>query len=174
MKNKIISLEFIFIISVIIIGSLLRLIPHWPNFTPIAAIALFGGAHLNKKVLAIIIPTISLLLSDLLLGFHNYMLAVYFSFILTVFLGFIVKKKISILTVFSASLVSSILFFLITNFAVWYFSPYYTGNLTGLMTCYTMGLPFLNNGILGDLLFNSVFFGIYYLAYKRFSFFAKV
>ena len=88
-------------------------------------------------------------LSDLIIGFHKYMLAVYFTFSISVLLGFIVRRNIKILSVFSASLVSSLIFFIITNFAVWYASPFYSQDISGLMRCYILGLPFLNNGVIG-------------------------
>ena len=86
--NKIkLSPKIVFVISLIAFGALMRLLPHWPNFTPIAAMALFGGAQLGKKHLAFIIPLAALFLSDLVLGLHQWMIAVYVSFALVVVLG---------------------------------------------------------------------------------------
>ena len=84
MNKSLITPRFLVIISVIAGAAFLRLIPHWPNFTPIAGIALFGGTYLVRKQLAFIIPFAAMLLSDLLLGFHQTMLAVYTSFALIV------------------------------------------------------------------------------------------
>lgn len=159
----------IFIIALIFIGSFLRLIPHWPNFTPIAAIALFGGTFFNKKFLAFFIPFVALLISDLIIGFHEYMLAVYISFAITVSLGFLLRKNIGILSMLTTSVVSSVIFFLITNFAVWLSSPFYTQNIHGLLNCYYMGLPFINNMILGDVFYNSIFFAIYIFSIRKFT-----
>src|ERR1035441_6812836 len=119
MRSKIFTPGFIFIVSVIIMGSLFRLLPHWPNFTPIAAIAIFSGTYINKKIFAFIIPILCLLLSDMIIGFHTYMLAVYLGFSISVLLGFVVRNNIRILSILTASLASSLLFFIITNFAVW-------------------------------------------------------
>lgn len=167
-------------ISIIIIAAAMRLIPHWPNFTPIAAIALFGGTKLNKKWLAFLIPITAMLLSDLIIGFHNYIIPVYISFAITVVLGIYISKNAKTHKIIFASLLSSALFFLITNFAVWMGSPFYSQNFSGLITCYAAGLPFMNNGIsfflnelLGDLFYNTIFFCAFYLATLKFPILAK-
>ncbi|OQX75703.1 MAG: hypothetical protein B6D61_09915, partial [Bacteroidetes bacterium 4484_249] len=159
MDNKKINKRFIFIISIIVFGAVMRLIPHWPNFTPIAAMALFGGAYFQKKHLAFVIPLAALFLSDMILGFHSWMIAVYVSFAIVVGIGFILRNRIKVGTVLLATLSSSIIFFIVTNFAVWIGSPFYPQNIAGLIECYVAGLPFLNNGVLGDLFFSTIFFG---------------
>jgi hypothetical protein len=105
----------------------------------------------------------ALLLSDLILGLHAWMLAVYLSFALVVGLGFWLRNRIKAGNLLVASLSSSLLFFLITNFAVWVGSPFYPQTMTGLMESYTMALPFFYNGILGDLFYTAVFFGVFHL-----------
>lgn len=174
MDNKKINKRFIFIISIIVFGAVMRLIPHWPNFTPIAAMALFGGAYFQKKHLAFVIPLAALFLSDMILGFHSWMIAVYVSFAIVVGIGFILRNRIKVGTVLLATLSSSIIFFIVTNFAVWIGSPFYPQNIAGLIECYVAGLPFLNNGVLGDLFFSTIFFGGFYLAQLRFPVLAKV
>ncbi len=174
MNDKRLNPRFIFILSVVIAGALFRLIPHWPNFTPIAAMALFGGTYFSKKYLAFLIPMAALFISDMILGFHSYMIAVYLSFAVIVGFGFMLRNRVKIGSLLLASVGSSIVFFLITNFAVWIGSPFYPQNFAGLLESYTAGLPFLNNGILGDLFYNTLFFGAFYLAQQRFPVFAKV
>jgi hypothetical protein len=183
MNKKTFTPKFVFVISIIVVAAAMRLIPHWPNFTPIAAIALFGGTKLNKKWLAFLIPITAMLLSDLIIGFHNYIVAVYLCFAITVSLGIYISRNTKTHQIIFASLISSALFFLITNFAVWLGSPFYTQDFNGLMLCYTAGLPFLNdsslgisffmNGLLGDLFYNTIFFGAFYLASLRFPVLAK-
>ena len=146
----------------------MRLVPHWPNFTPIAAIALFGGAYINRKDLAILIPLVALFLSDLILGLHAFLIPVYASFALTVGLGMLLRKKISGPTVILASLVSSLLFFVITNFAVWAIGLNYAKDFSGLVQCYTMALPFFLNGTVGDLFYTGILFGGFAFAQQRF------
>jgi len=174
MKSKIFTPGFILIAVLIFVAAFMRLIPHVPNFTPVAAIALFGGAYLSRKSFAFIVPFAALLLSDLFLGFHNYMFAVYFSFALTVVLGLLISKKLNVFTVLGGAIGSAVLFFIITNFAVWMLTPQYTKDFSGLLNCYTMALPFFNNGIVGDLFYSSILFGTFYFARIRFPQLAKV
>lgn len=143
MNKKTFTPRFIFIISIIIVAASMRIIPHWPNFTPIAAIALFGGTKLNKKWLAFLLPITAMLLSDLIIGIHNYIIPVYLCFAITVLLGISISKNIKTYKIILVSLVSSILFFLITNFAVWVGSPFYSQDFNGLMVCYAAGLALL-------------------------------
>lgn len=174
MNFKKITPGIAFIAGAILFGALMRLVPHWPNFTPVAAMALFSGTYIRKKHLAFLVPFAALLVSDLILGLHAWMLAVYLSFALVVVLGFWLKNRIKTGTLLAASIGSSLLFFLITNFAVWLGSPYYAQSLAGLMGSYTMGLPFLLNGLMGDLFYTGVFFGSFYLVQQRYPAFRQI
>ena len=79
MKYRTFTPRFVVVVSVIIIAALLRLLPHWPNFTPIAAMALFAGTYFDRKQYAFAIPFASMILSDIILGLHSNMPAVYLS-----------------------------------------------------------------------------------------------
>ena len=174
----------IFIISVIVSGAFFRFIPHWPNFTPIAAMALFGGAYLGRRHLAFMIPFAAMFLSDLLLGLHKDMWAVYLAFGITVFIGTLIRNNVKVISIISASLASSVIFFLLTNFAAWLSSPIYPQNFAGLMESYIAGLAFFNNGslglsffmneIAGSLFYNGLFFGVFALAVQKFPKLSKV
>jgi len=184
MNKKIWNTRFTVILGIIFAGAFMRLIPHWPNFTPIAAMALFGGAYLGKRYLAYAIPILAMLVSDLVIGFHTNMAAVYIAFAVTVTIGLFMSKKLNAYTVLGASLTSSVIFFLITNFAAWMSSPHlYTANFAGLMQCYTAGLVFFNDGsfgvsffmneVFGGLFYNTMFFGAFYFVKLRFPALAK-
>ena len=169
MKSKIFTPRIIFITSAILLAAVSRLFPHIPNFTPIAAMALFGGVYFSDKRLAFVIPLIAMFLSDAAIqliygwGFHNTMIYVYIGFILTSVIGMIVRRKVSILSVAAGSITASVLFFIITNFGVWAASGFQMG-IAGLNTTYIMGIPFFAPTLVGDLFFNSVLFGAFYLA----------
>ncbi|MBI4079021.1 MAG: hypothetical protein HY429_01860 [Candidatus Levybacteria bacterium] len=145
-------------LSIIAFAVLLRLLPHPPNVAPIAAMALFGGCYLNKKY-ALAVPLFSMVVSDYFLGFHNTMLFVYGSFILTGLVGMWVKTHRSVPIIISAALFSSLLFFIITNFGVWLVTNMYPKTIDGLLQSYTMAIPFFRNTIFGDLLYTGLFFG---------------
>ncbi len=170
-------------IYIIILGVLLRIVPHAPNFAPIAATALFGGAYLKRRY-AIILPLITMLVSDYLLLYfhpfgpgplasfnHIYSPTVLFgwsniyvlgSFVLIGGIGMWLKNHKNARNVIGASLVSSVLFFLITNFGVWA-GGMYDRNISGLATSYIMGIPFFRNTLAGDLFYTGAFFGSYEL-----------
>lgn len=149
-------------LAIIIFAVLLRLFPHLPNVAPIAAMALFGGVYLNKKY-ALLIPVIAMFISDFFLGFHPSMPMVYGSFLLTGLLGLAIKRKKNAYTILGGSLASSLIFFLLTNMNYWYATALYPKTFSGFIASYTNALPFFRNTILGDLLYNGIFFGSYEL-----------
>lgn len=183
MKNSSIKPRLVFIVTVILFGAFMRLIPHWPNFTPIAAMALFGGAYLGRRFLAYAIPILALLLSDMIIGFHDSMLAVYMAFAITVTIGLLISQKVSAGKVLLASVSSSVIFFMVTNFAAWMGNPIYPQNFIGLAEAYVAGLVFFNDGsygisffmneLLGGLFYNTIFFGAFYFARLRFPVLAR-
>jgi hypothetical protein len=148
----------------------MRLLPHPPNVTPIAAIALFGGAHFASKRAALAVPLTAMCLSDVLLGFgvHRVMPFVYGSFASTVFLGRLIRDRRSALAVGGAALTGSVLFFVVTNFGVWLVGDLYPRTLEGLVACYVAGIPFFRNTLAGDFLYAGALFGGFALAQRCF------
>ena len=138
--------RYLIILSLLVLAVITRLLPHPPNVTPITAIALFGGCNIKDKNLAFVLPLLCMFLTDLFLGFHMIMPFVYLSFMCISYIG-INSEKITNGTIFG----SSLLFFLVTNFGVWFFG--YPNTLAGLVSCYTLALPFFVNTIIGDLFF---------------------
>lgn len=140
---------FIFILA------LARLIPHPPNFTPIIASAIISPIIISNRVYAVLIPILAMFISDLLIGFHPYMFVVYLT-ISIISLTIPKKEKLSRLLIFA--FLSSCWFFLVTNFAVWLAWDYYTKDLKGLITCYTLAIPFFTNTLISSVLFTGIFF----------------
>ena len=156
------KLEFAIAIIFILVGVSLRLLPHAPNFAPIAAIALFGGVYLSRKT-ALILPIAVLMISDIFIGSYGIKLMafVYASFLICVLLGFWLKKHKKWQTVLGSSILSGIIFFILTNFAVWIFTPWYAKTISGIVQCYVMALPFFRNTLLGNIFYVGAFFGSY-------------
>jgi len=152
-------------ISLILVGILLRFMPHSPNFTPVAAIALFSGAYLKRKY-AIIVPLILMAVSDIFIGMHNVLIFTWGSFVLASLLGTFLRKKKSFFSIAGMSLLSSLLFFLVTNFGVWAMG-WYPATLKGLIDCYIMGLPFLRDFTVATLLYTALFFTAFELIARR-------
>jgi hypothetical protein len=163
------------VLSLMVFGAaFVRLIPHPPNFAPIAAMALFGGAYFNKKLFAFIIPLAAMFLTDAIIGFYSYAWIVYLSFALIVVLGIVMLKKVSIKNLIFASLTASISFFAITNFGVWALGTLYPKTPAGLLESYIAAIPFFQNSLIGDLFFVGVMFGVYELVKSKVPALAKV
>jgi hypothetical protein len=151
------------LVMIIAIAAVLRILPHPPNFTPIAAMALFGGALLPRRGLAFAVPLFAMLAADLVIGFHDQMPAVYLAFVLITAMGLWLRKERSVARVAGVSVASSLLFFFITNFAVWAQTTMYEKTLAGLTACFVAALPFLQNSLTGGLLYTGLFFGAWAL-----------
>lgn len=148
-----------FLILLAIVG---RFFPHPANATPIAAVAIFSGLYLRRR-LGIIVPLAAMVLSDAVIGFYSFpvMLSVYGSFTLVGVLGLWTRKHKNVLTIGAVTISSSALFFLITNFAVWQFGTMYSHTFTGLMESYAAGLPFWRNMLAGDVVYTMILVGVY-------------
>lgn len=165
---------FYIVLTLLAVGS--RLLPHPANIAPIAALALFAGAigsqlPTKQRWLAASLPFVALLASDLLIGVYTWqvMASVYVGFAITLGLGYLVKHSYHWSTIVGASLTGSVIFFLLTNAAVWAFTPMYAKDLSGLLESYAMALPFFRNSLIGDLLYTGVLFGTYELAIRHYA-----
>ena len=148
---------------IIILAAVTRLIPHPPNFTPIIAIGLFGGAYIQNRSLAVFIPIGAMFLSDLFLGFHGTIYWIYGSLLLVGMMGMLLNNKVNVRNCTAVALSGSFIFFLITNFGVWLTSSLYPKNLEGIISCYTLAIPFFGNTITGSIFYTAVMFGGYEL-----------
>lgn len=180
---------FVLICAAIVAAALTRLIPHPFNFTPIGAMALFAGANIRNRALALIVPLAAMALSDAFLTHDLWQMhvVVYTTFAVTVGLGMLLgycrdsllarsergsslvpnwlkSALISALCVGSFALFTSLLFFVVTNFACWQFYPFYDKTLAGLTACYVAAIPFFGNTLAGDLFYCFVLFGGFALA----------
>ena len=65
--------NYILPISLILILSFSRIIPHPWNFTPVLAAGIFSGFYFKQFFLSFFIVVASMFLGDLYLGFHDTM-----------------------------------------------------------------------------------------------------
>ncbi len=179
MKNT----RFMAVAALVLIAALSRLLPHLPNMTAVGAMALFGGAYVSNRALAVALPLISLFLSDLLINnivyaafnkgqfvwFYEGAIWIYAAVALSVVLiGFSLAKNVNSKSVLLASVACSALFFAVSNFGVWQSGAMYPKTAAGCLACYTAALPFLLNSLIGDLVFSALLFGGFEWAQKRF------
>ncbi len=146
--------------TLLIFAVAFRILPHPANFAPVAAIALFGGAVLPRK-LALWVPLIAIVVSDLIIGFYDIMPIIWGCYVLTALAGSLWLRKPSIARGVALTTGASISFFIITNFAVWAFTGMYVHSWSGLMDCYAMAIPFFRNTLLSDLFFTAALFGLH-------------
>ncbi|QOW21590.1 DUF6580 family putative transport protein [Novilysobacter avium] len=166
------------LVALIVLAALTRVLPHPPNFSPITAIALFGGAYFANRSWALLMPLIGLFVSDLVLaGVNGGLYASWFSgagiwvvygcIVLTTVMGFGMRGKVSGGSVLGYSLAGSILFFLVTNFSVFAFDAMYPKTVAGLTAAYVAGIPFFKWSVLGTLFYSAVLFGGFELLRSR-------
>ena len=143
---------YILPISLILVLSFSRLIPHPWNFTPILATGIFSGFYFKQIYLSSLIVITSMFIGDLFLGFHSTMLFTYISLIVGVLLGFNIKK-FNYSEILFSGLAASISFFIITNFGAWATLAIYEKNLAGLFQSYVLAIPFFHNTLISTLLY---------------------
>jgi len=160
MKNLLIVLKKeIFPISLILILAFARLIPHPPNFTPIIAVAIMSGYFFKNINLSFLTLIVAMLVSDLFIGFYENVIFVYASLLLITFVFYKISNKINFKNLFIYSFAGSIVFFVISNFGVWalgspgVYDVAYDKNLSGLIECYILAIPFFGNTFLSTLIF---------------------
>ncbi|MGH8084768.1 MAG: DUF6580 family putative transport protein [Lysobacter sp.] len=158
------------LVGLIVLAALTRVLPHPPNFSPVAAIALFGGAYFANRSWALIVPLVGLFLSDLVLASINGGLyaswfgstgiwLVYGCIALTTVMGLGLRGKVGGASVLGYSLAGSVLFFVVTNFGAWLSDPMYPKTIAGLTAAYAAGIPFFQWSVLGTLFYAAILFG---------------
>ena len=162
----------------ILLAALSRLLPHPPNFSPVEAVALFGGAFFASRALAFAVPLAAMLVSDLALGLvHGTLYAgwigstgfwlVYLCIAASVALGFGLRGRAGAGRVLGYGLAGSVLFFLVTNFGAWLASPVYPATGAGLAQAYVAGIPFFQWTVAGTLAYAALLFGGFALLRAR-------
>ena len=147
------------LLAAIFVAAALRLVPHPPNFPPIGAMALFSGAYLGRRSLALVVPFAAMLLSDAILGFYSGMWVTYLAVALIFLVGRVALPRVSVSRVAGTAVASSVLFFLVTNFGVWALSGMYPHTTAGLAACFVAAVPFFQNTLAGDLFYATLLFG---------------
>lgn len=148
MQNK-----FFYLIFFGIILALSRIIPHPPNFTPILASAIMAPMLIKDRWFGVAIPIVAMFVSDVVIGFYSYQFVIYSS-IIAIALVTPMRKNYALLGIMAIG--GSVWFFLTTNFAEWIIWDYYPKTIEGLMTCYTLALPFFKNTLISTLLFTGL------------------
>lgn len=147
------------------------------NFSPLGAVALFGAAYFAKKWQAFLIPILAIFLSDLFINnvvlhqyypnftwFYEGFYWQYGSYLLITLMGIFLFKKINTSRVVAGALLSTVLFFVISNFGSWATGVMYPKTLDGLVACYIAGIPFIKGTLMGTLFYSALMFGSFSLA----------
>ena len=155
-------------ICLILVLSFSRLIPHPWNFTPILAVGIFSGFYFKNFILSLFIVILSMFIGDLFLGFHSTMFFTYISLAVAVVIGLFIKH-FKFTEILFSGLVSSVCFFIITNFGTWLTLDMYEKNFSGLLQSYVLAIPFFHNTLISTFLYLIVLKLIFDLAIKKIS-----
>ena len=161
-------MRFWVLIALILGAALLRFLPHPQNFVPIAALALFAGAKLEDRRLALFVPILTLLIGDVITGFHELTLITYLAFGLVVWIGTRLGADVGAAGIVGGSVIGSAAFFLLTNFGVWWALGTFPPTLEGLIQCYVAGIPHFLRTLAGTLCYSGVLFGTMSMLESRF------
>ena len=184
MKNR--KTTILVFVLLIVAAALYRVWDNRPwGFAPQIAMALFAGSVIKDKRFSFLVPLFSMLISDVLYqflysrglteirGFYQGQWVNYILFTAVTVIGFFINKN-KVGSIILGSLAGAIFFFITSNFLDWIGGGLdinnqpYPKTFSGLMSCYTAGLPFLKGSLWSTLLFNGIFFGCYHL-FSRYS-----
>ena len=161
-------------LALVIAGVVLRVVPHPWNFAPIGAIALFAGAHFERRSFAITIPLVTMFIGDSIIGYHALMPAIYATYALIAVIGMLLRNhRNSIPAIGGSVLLSATIFYVITNLAVWAIGTTYAKTMAGLIACYVAAIPFFGNTLASDALYTACFFGIFAISERTIPMFAR-
>ena len=150
---------------IISLGILSRVVVHTPNFTPVLSMAFLGGMYLKGRQ-AVLVPLALMILSDLIIGFYGReMLLVWGSIVLISVLGIWLKERKSFVNVLSGSILSAVVFFIVTNFGSWL--ALYPHTVVGLQQCYVLAIPFFRSTLVSTVAYSLVFYAAYEWLLKR-------
>ena len=139
-----------------------RFIPHPPNFTSLIALSFYIPAIFGLRYLPALL--ISFAITDFIIGFHS---SVFFTWGSVIIIGLIAKYfTTSILSRIFGALIGSLIFYLVTNYGVW-FGGMYSQNFGGLIESYIMGLPFFGYSLISTFIFSAVVESV--LKFKKFN-----
>lgn len=166
--------------GIILLAAISRLLPHVYNFSPLGAMALFGGAYFGRNALAVIVPVLAFWISDILVTnilyasysptftwFYEGAIFTYLSIAFIALMGMFSLKQVNAMNLIGSSILASTIFFVVSNFGVWASGTMYPQNASGLAACYAAGLPFAWGTYVGDLFYCVALFGTYALLQKR-------
>lgn len=182
MMSEKLSPRYIVLAGLLIFAAFSRLIPHPPNFTALGAMALFGGAYLSSRIMAIILPLGALWLSDIVLNnfvYSDYYTGfvlfspnhvwIYISFIVIAILSKSLLKNVNAKSVGLSAMIASVIFFVLSNFGVWMQGIMYPISMGGLISCYVAALPFFGWTLIGNAVYCSILFGSFEFANNKIS-----
>ena len=163
-QNRLLTPRSGILIAMIALAVAVRLLIHFVpgalpyNFTPVEAIALFGGAYFSDRRLAFIVPLGAMLLADLVIGLHPMLPVIYACIAASVALGFGLRHRVSVLRVAGFGVAGSLLFFVVVSFVEWLLGDTEYCR-AGIVPCYVAALPFLKNWLAGTLVWSTLLFG---------------
>jgi len=181
--NKKINLRFGVLAGIVGLATIARLatpamLGHPSNFAPIGALALFSGCYFSGRISKFLVPLLAVWVGDLFVNFtytgkftlfYEGFYWQYACYILFVFMGSALSKRVKPLNVMGSSLGASSIFFIISNFGVWTSGLIYPVTGAGLALCYTAAIPFFGGTLAGDLFYSAAMFGLFELAQKKYT-----
>ena len=151
-------------LALLIIGVSARFLPHVPNFSPVIAIALFGGVYLRRSQ-ALWLPLVLMMVTDLVLGLHATVPFTWACVFAAGVIGLWARKNPSVSRVVGGAVASAVLFFVVTNFGSWL--AFYPLTREGFLSCYTLAIPFFRMTLLSTLVYAMALFGVQELVSRR-------
>ena len=170
-KNHLIKNSLVFLGCVGIV-LMFRIIPHPPNFTPVIALSLY--IPMIFGIWSIPFCILGFAITDSFIGFHSLLIWTWGSLVLV---GLVSRFNRGTISRLLLAFLGAFIFFMCSNFGVWFTGSFYEPTIQGLITCYIAAIPFFTNTILSTLIFAifieffvfSKYFNLKHLVYKKYN-----
>lgn len=159
--------EILFLLLIVVISAVL---PHPANVTPIGALGLFAGTYIRKQGF-LLLPVAAAMFADLTtVGVYSVLIMffVYSGHLVSALCGrYLVRGRALSTHLPVAVVAASVGFYLVSNLGNWW--VYQPHTWAGIVECYTQGLPYLARTLFGNVLYSSLFFGVFTLLQQALS-----
>lgn len=151
------------------------------NFSPLGAMALFGGAYFNRQWKAFSFPLLMLFISDFVLHqtvfkaysngiLYNGWYWVYSAFALMTLTGKLLLKRVTVKNFLLSVLVCVIIHWIVPDIGIWYRSKVFSQNIEGFIDCLVVAIPYEWRFLTGTLLYGIILFGAFEWMQHRYAF----
>lgn len=150
------------------------------TFTPLGAMALFGGTYFNNRMKSVLFPVLTLWISDIFLNrfvyynewrfFYEGFYWTYISYALMAVAAKFIIRKVTVSNIILASLVATLIHWIGTSPGCFMIgNSMYPKTWAGYFTSLVAAIPYERNFLIGTLVYGGILFGGFEWLQRRYN-----